>query len=78
LRELGRKKKDLLIIGDRQVYMQMLPEYLPEEWMDEYKYWRCVYRFYISTWLTFSEHRDVGLILQGIINMNNHQFTVEA
>lgn len=74
--EIEKKKKDAITANDREVFIEGLPDNLYEEWNDEHKYWRSAWRFKVSTWLEFTEVREVNLILQTIINMNNKEFVI--
>lgn|GEM_PF-5666602 len=76
--EIEKKKKDAITVGGREVFIESLPDNLLEEWNDEGKYWRSAWRFKVSTWLESIEVREVKLILQTIINMNNEEFTIPS
>jgi len=74
--EIEKKKKDPIDAGGREVFIEGLPDNLFEEWNDEHKYWRSAWRFQVSTWLESTEVREVKLILQTIITMNDKVFEI--
>jgi hypothetical protein len=74
--EIEKKKKDPIIVNGREVFIESLPDNLFGDWNDEHKYWRSAWRFRVSTWIESTEVREVKLILQTIITMNDKVFEI--